>query len=81
MPLTRRRGVYRGVYARILERRDNLRVHGRNKAVESAVARQKIAMVGVIKKLSLNLVEKWRRIRESNDYAMKFYRPKLIGSY
>ncbi len=46
--------------------------------IQIAADKQNRETVGVIKKLSLNLVEKWRRIRESNNYAMKFYRPKLI---
>ena len=49
-----------------------------NETVQSAAARQNIATVGTIKKLTLNLVEKWRKMREANDYAMKFYKPKLI---
>ena len=48
-----------------------------NETVQSAAARQNIATVGAIKKLTLNLVEKWRKMRETNDYAMKFYKPKL----
>ena len=47
-------------------------------SLKIAADEQRRKFVGTIKKLSLNLVEKWRKIREANDYAMKFYRPKLI---
>ena len=49
-----------------------------NDTMENAVAKQNLRTVGAIKKLTLNLVEKWRKMREANDYAMKFYKPKLI---
>ena len=49
-----------------------------NDTMENAVAKQNIAMVGAIKKMTLILVEKWRKMREANDYAMRFYKPKLI---
>ena len=50
-----------------------------NETVQSAAAKQNLATVGVIKKLSLNLVEKWRKMREAEDYALRFYtRSKLI---
>lgn len=47
--------------------------------IQSAAAKQNLQTVGVIKALSLNLVEKWRKMRESTDYALRFQtRPKLI---
>lgn len=49
-----------------------------NDTMENAAAKQNLRTVGVIKKLSLNLVEKWRRIREANKYADSFFTPKLI---
>lgn len=52
-----------------------------NDEMETAATKQNLRTVGVIKKLSLNLVEKWRRIREANEYADKFYAPKLKGAY
>lgn len=50
-----------------------------NDTMENAAAKQNLRTVGVIKKLSLNLVEKWRRIREANKYADSFFTPKLIA--
>lgn len=50
-----------------------------NDAIQNAAAKQNLETVGVIKKLSLNLVEKWRKIRESNKYADSFFTPKLIA--
>lgn len=50
-----------------------------NDTMQNAAAKQNLQTVGVIKALSLNLVEKWRKMRESTDYAKRFYlRPKLI---
>lgn len=49
-----------------------------NDEMQTAAAKQNLRTVGVIKKLSLNLVEKWRRIREANKYADSFFTPKLI---
>ena len=34
-----------------------------------AADEQKRELVGTIKRLSLNLVEKWRKIREANKYV------------
>lgn len=48
-------------------------------ALKIAADEQKRKLVGNIKKLSLNLVEKWRKIREAEKYAWKFYKPKLIA--
>lgn len=43
---------------------------------------QKRKFIGNLKKLSLNLITKWRNIRESNDYAIRYkLRPKLTGNY
>ena len=52
-----------------------------NDTMENAAAKQNLRTVGVIKTLSLNLVEKWRKIREAENYAWKFYKPKLIARY
>ena len=49
-----------------------------NDTIQTAADKQNRQTVGVIKKLSLNLVEKWRRIREANKYADSFFTPKLI---
>lgn len=49
-----------------------------NDAIQAAAAKQNLQTVGTIKKLSLNLVEKWRKIREANSYADSFFIPKLI---
>lgn len=50
--------------------------------MRSAAAKQNLQTVGVIKALSFNLVEKWRKMRESADYAKRYYlRPKLKGVY
>ena len=46
-----------------------------------AADEQKRELVGTIKALSLNLVEKWRKIRETENYAREFYKPKLIVRY
>lgn len=47
-----------------------------------AAARQNLETLAVVKSLSLNLVEKWRKMRESADYAKRYYlRPKLRGVY
>lgn len=46
-----------------------------------AADEQKRELVGTIKALSLNLVEKWRKIREANKYADSFHTPKLIVRY
>lgn len=35
----------------------------------------------LVYELSLNLVEKWRKIREAEKYAWKFHKPKLIARY
>ena len=48
-------------------------------ALKIAADEQKRKLVGNIRKLSLNLVEKWRKIREAEKYAWKFYKPKLIA--
>lgn len=50
-----------------------------NDAIQSAVDKQNLHMVRIIRALSLNLVEKWRRIREANAYADSFFTPKLIA--
>lgn len=47
--------------------------------ITAGFAKQNLQTVGTIRRLSLNLVEKWRRIREANDYANSFYKPKLIA--
>ena len=52
-----------------------------NDTIQTAADKQNRQTVGVIKKLSLNLVEKWRKIRESNKYADSFFTPKLIVRY
>lgn len=49
-----------------------------NDTMETAATKQNLRTVGTIKKLSLNLVEKWRKIREANEYAKNFFTPKLI---
>lgn len=52
-----------------------------NDVIPIAADKQNCQTVGFIKKLSWNLVEKWRRIREAEKYAWKFYKPKLIARY
>ena len=49
-----------------------------NNEMQSAAAKQNLRTVGVIKALSLNLVEKWRKMREANEYAKNFFTPILI---
>lgn len=50
-----------------------------NDVIPIAADKQNCQTVGFIKKLSWNLVEKWRRIREANAYADSFFTPKLIA--
>lgn len=51
-----------------------------NDSIRLAVSKQNLETVGNIRKLSLNLVEKWRKIREAENYAKKFQlRPRLIA--
>lgn len=51
-----------------------------NDSIRLAVSKQNLETVDRIKKLSLNLVEKWRKIREAENYAKKFQlRPRLIA--
>ena len=47
-----------------------------------AATKQNQKLCGVLKKISLNLITKWRNIREANDYADKLnLRPKLIERF
>ena len=51
-----------------------------NDVIQSAAAKQNLQTANVIKKLTLNLIEKMRKMREAEDYALRFYtRPKLIA--
>ena len=49
-------------------------------ALQVAADKQKCKLIGELRQLSLNFVEKWRKIREAENYAKKFQlRPRLIA--
>ena len=52
-----------------------------NDTLRIAADEQKRELVSTIRKLSLNLVEKWRKIHEANKYADSFFTPRLTARY
>ena len=49
-----------------------------SETIPATAAKKTVETYYVIKTATLNFIEKWRKMREANDYAMKFYKPKLI---
>lgn len=50
--------------------------------IRVATAKQNLETAQIIKRLSLNMLEKWRKLRESQDYALRYkLRPKLKGGF